>query len=72
MNPQMEPWPQRFDERLHIFAYGETFDADAFLTTSTLHPDYVWRRERPMTSGIERQADDLGIVPTYYITIDGR
>jgi len=137
MNPQMEPWPQRFDERLHIFAHGETFDVDAFLAASTLRPDYVWRRERPLTSGIELligdgrkippseqeelamaylkahqqelkdlrcfpgvetlilglvyicpvdstgiavtpwsqlvlQADDLGIVPTYYVTIDGR
>jgi len=137
MNAKMEPWPQRFDERLHIFAHGETFDVDAFLADSTLHPDYVWRREPPNTSGIEfllgdgrairpaaqeelamsylashrqelkklrcfpgveylilglvricpveatgiavtpsvkllQQADELGIVSTYYVTIDGR
>ena len=136
MNAQMERWPERFSERLHIFAHGETFDVDAFLATSTLRPDYVWRRERPLTSGIElllgdgrirpaeqeelataflkthqqelkdlrcfagvetlilglvyiclveatgiavapspqliRQAANLGIVPIYYVTIDGR
>jgi hypothetical protein len=27
-----------------IFAHGETFDVDAFLTTATLRPDYLWRR----------------------------
>ena len=133
----MEPWPQRFEERLHIFAHGESFDVDAYLAGSTLHPDYVWRREPPDTSGIEillgdgrtmpppaqeelamtyiashreelrklqcfpgveylilglvricpidatgvgvtpcvellQQADELGIVSTYYVTIDGR
>jgi len=137
MTAQMEPWPERFSEQLHIFAHGETFDVDAFLAASTLHPHYVWRRQRPLTSGIElmlgdgrrmrpaeqeqlaaaflkahqqeliklrgfagvetlilglvyicpveatgiavspspqliRQADELGIVPIYCITIDGR
>lgn len=26
-----------------VFAHGETFDVDAFLATTTLRPDYVWR-----------------------------
>jgi hypothetical protein len=34
-------WPERFEERLHIFAHGETFDVDAFLEKSTLRPDFV-------------------------------
>ncbi|HZC23174.1 MAG TPA: hypothetical protein VE866_07530 [Candidatus Binatia bacterium] len=137
MNAQMEPWPKRFYERLHVFAHGESFDVDAFLAVSTLRPDYVWRRPHPLTSGIElmlgdgrklrpaeqeqlaaaflkehrdelivlrgfagvdtlilglvyicpveatgtavrpspelvQQADEIGIVPIYYVTIDGR
>ena len=47
------PWPDRFSERFHIFAHGEAFDVDAFLATSKLHPDYVWRRGHRETSGIE-------------------
>ncbi len=27
-----------------VFAHGETFDVDAFLASTTLRPDYVWRR----------------------------
>ena len=27
-----------------VFAHGEDFDVDAYLRTSTLHPDRVWRR----------------------------
>jgi hypothetical protein len=50
---QPPPWPDRFSERFHIFAHGETFDVDAFLATSTIHPDYVWRRVPRETSGIE-------------------
>jgi len=46
-------WPQRFEERLHIIAHGERFDVDAFLRESTLRPDFVWRREAPVTSGID-------------------
>jgi hypothetical protein len=46
-------WPERFDERLHIFAHGERFDVDAFLARATLKPDFVWRRNAPLTSGIE-------------------
>jgi hypothetical protein len=137
MNAQTEPWPERFSERLHIFAHGEAFDVDAYLAASKLRPHYVWRRKSPLTSGIElmlgdrrkirpadqeqlaaaflkahqqepmelrgiagveslilglvyicsveatgiavspspqliRQADEIGIVPIYYVTIDGR
>jgi hypothetical protein len=46
-------WPERFEERLHIFAHGETLDVDAFLANSTLRPDFVWRRKAPLTSGVE-------------------
>jgi hypothetical protein len=27
-----------------LFAHGKEFDVDAFLATTTLRPDYVWRR----------------------------
>jgi hypothetical protein len=46
-------WPERFEERLHILAHGETFDVDAFLANSTLRPDFVWQRKAPVTSGVE-------------------
>jgi hypothetical protein len=46
-------WPERFEERLHILAHGETLDVDAFLANSTLRPDFVWRRKAPVTSGVE-------------------
>jgi hypothetical protein len=46
-------WPERFEERLHIIAHGERLDVDAFLGKSTLRPDFVWRREAPLTSGVE-------------------
>lgn len=46
-------WPERFEERLHIFAHGEALDVDALLAKSTLHPDFVWRRKAPLTSGVE-------------------
>ncbi len=46
-------WPERFSERLHIIAHGETFDVDAFVAKSTLRPDFVWRRPTPLTSGVE-------------------
>lgn len=49
----LPPWPDRFSERFHIFAHGETFDVDAFLANSTLQPDYVWHRGPRATSGIE-------------------
>lgn len=46
-------WPERFSERLHIIAHGETFDVDAFVAKSALRPDFVWRRPPPLTSGVE-------------------
>ena len=46
-------WADGFSERFHLFAHGEAFDIDAFLATTTLHPDHVWRRVRPQTSGVE-------------------
>ena len=46
-------WPDRFHERVHTFAHGPTFDVDAFLATSAIRPDFVWRREAPITSGVE-------------------
>jgi hypothetical protein len=46
-------WPERFQERLHILAHGEKFDVDAFLASSTLQANFVWRREAPLTSGVE-------------------
>jgi len=46
-------WPERFEERLHIIAHGERFDVGAFLGKPTLRPDFVWRREAPVTSGVE-------------------
>jgi hypothetical protein len=49
-----QPWPNRFSERFHIFALGETFDVDAFLAQSTLHPDFVWHRMgNGPTNGLE-------------------
>lgn len=39
-----------------IYAHGEAFDVDAFLATTTLRPDCVWRRgdnSRYRTSGLE-------------------
>jgi hypothetical protein len=47
------PFPDRFSERCHIFAHGDKFDVDAFMATSTLRPDYVWRRGPSGSSGIE-------------------
>ena len=51
----------------HILAHGEEFDLDAFLATTTLRPDFVWRRgdqksacfdSRHPTSGIELSLGD--------------
>jgi hypothetical protein len=47
------PFPERFSERCHIIAHGEKFDVDAFLATSSLRPDYLWRSGPSGTSGIE-------------------
>jgi len=48
---------------LHIFVHGETFDVDASLAKSTLHSDYVRRREPPDTSGIELLLGDGRTMP---------
>ena len=47
------PFPDRFDERFHIIAHGDKFDVDAFIATSSLRPNYVWRRGPSGSSGIE-------------------
>ncbi|HET9409991.1 MAG TPA: hypothetical protein VFO39_22330 [Candidatus Sulfotelmatobacter sp.] len=47
------PFPDRFSERFHIIAHGDKFDVDAFMATSSLRPDYAWRRGPSGTSGIE-------------------
>lgn len=48
------PWPERFSERFHIFGLGEAFDVDAFLATSKLRPDFVWKRlGNGPTNGLE-------------------
>lgn len=56
-----------------LFAHGEAFDADAFLASTSLRPDYVWRRgdqrryacvdSRHPTSGVEFVLGDGLSVP---------
>lgn len=56
-----------------IFAHGEEFNIDAFLETTTLRPDYVWRRgdlrryscigSTHPTSGVEFVLGDGRVVP---------
>ncbi|MBA3315808.1 MAG: hypothetical protein M3552_06575 [Planctomycetota bacterium] len=56
-----------------LFAHGVAFDVDAFLASSTLRPDYVWRRgdqrryscveSRHPTSGVEFVLGDGLTVP---------
>jgi hypothetical protein len=60
MNDQRpQAWPERFEERLHIFALGESFDVDAFLAQSTLCPSFVWRKMgNGPTNGLELLLDD--------------
>jgi len=54
MDQEDQGWPAKFSERFHIFALGETFDVDAFLAQSSLHPDFVWRRMgNGPTNGLE-------------------
>lgn len=49
-----QAWHNRFSERFHIFALGETFDVDAFLAQSSLRPDFVWRQMgNGPTNGLE-------------------
>jgi hypothetical protein len=46
-----------------IFAYGDRFDVDAFLATTTLHPDYVWHRgdQRRYYACIETKHETSGV-----------
>jgi hypothetical protein len=56
-----------------LFAHGEEFDVDAFLASTTLRPDHVWRRgdqrryacveSRHPTSGVEFVLGDGRTVP---------
>ena len=55
-----------------IFAHGETFDVDAFLAATTLHPDRIWHRgderhdwldSRYSSSGVEFMLGDGRVVP---------
>jgi hypothetical protein len=59
-----QAWPDRFSERFHIFALGESFDVDAFLSKSTLHPDFVWRQMgHGPTNGVEFLLSDAALRP---------
>ena len=63
-NEQESPWPERFSERFHIFALGEKFDVDAFLATSKLRPDFVWKRKgNGPTNGLELLLGDSHALP---------
>ena len=54
LNQVRQSWPDRFYERFHIFALGESFDVDAFLGQSSLQPDFVWRQMgNGPTNGLE-------------------
>lgn len=56
-----------------LFAHGEAFSADAFLSSTTLRPDYLWRRgdqrryscveSRHPTSGVEFVLGDGLTIP---------
>ena len=56
-----------------LFAHGEAFDVDGFLATTTLRPDYMWRRgdqrryacveSKHPTSGVEFVLGDGRTVP---------
>jgi len=62
-----------------LFAHGEAFDVDAFLASTTLRPDYVWRRgdqrryacieSRHPTSGVDFVLGDGLTVP--FLTQEG-
>jgi hypothetical protein len=63
-NQKQQPWPDRFEERLHIFALGESFDVDAFLAESVLRPDFVWRRiGNGPSNGLELLLSDAQAIP---------
>jgi len=59
--------------QFRLFAHGEEFDVDAFLASTTLRPDHVWRRgdqrryscveSRHPTSGVEFVLGDGRTVP---------
>jgi len=54
MTQKSQLWPDKFSERFHIFALGESFGVDAFLVQSTLRPDFVWRQKgNGPTNGLE-------------------
>jgi|SRR5580692_5487364 hypothetical protein len=49
-----QTWPDRFSQRFHIFALGESFDVDAFLEKTALRPDFVWHQlGNGPTNGLE-------------------
>lgn len=65
-NQKQQPWPDNFSQRFHIFALGEDFDVDAFLTGSTLRPDFVWRRMvNGPTNGLELLLGDALTTPLH-------
>jgi hypothetical protein len=57
-----------------VFAHGAAFDADAYLTVTTLQPDYVWRKgdqrryacveSKHLTSGVEIVLGNGLVVPS--------
>jgi hypothetical protein len=63
----------QFQNQFQLTAHGHTFDVDAFLATSTLRPDYTWRRGDPLlyscgeskyeTSGVVLMLGDGRAVP---------
>jgi hypothetical protein len=58
-----------------LFAHGDAFDVDAFLASTTLRPDYIWRRgdqrryacieSSHPTSGIELVLGDGRKIPLF-------
>ncbi len=65
-NQKQQPWPDRFEERLHIFALGKSFDVDSFLVDSTLRPDFVWRRMgNGPTNGLELLLSEERAIPLH-------
>lgn len=60
-----QAWPERFHERLHVFAVGESFDVDAFLAQSAFRPSFVWRWRKMgkgPTNGLEMLLDERKII----------
>jgi hypothetical protein len=60
-------------DQFKIFAHGESFEVDVFLATTTILPDFIWRRgdqkqhscveSKHSTSGIEILLGDGRAVP---------